>query len=105
MASVHYDVHHVASKTQNMYIPHWRRAATPRFFGFRSFCHKQLAFHHDGGSPLAARRRAGLRPGGEITVQNQKILVCLLSFISKNNYLDLLLTLGIAPVPRFGGIL
>ena len=74
-------------KKQNIYIPHWRRAATPTFASFTSPFRHQIATQHDGGPPPAARRRAGLRPVGEKAMEKQKILVWLLSFKPKNKYL------------------
>ena len=49
----------------NIYISHWRRAATPTFAAFTSPFRHQIATQHDGGPPPAARRRAGLRTVGE----------------------------------------
>ena len=75
-------------KKQTLNISHWRRAAAPTFSSFPSAFRHQAATQHDGVPPLAARRRAGLQPGGEKEMEKQIMLVWLLFFKPKNKYLD-----------------
>ena len=59
-------------KKQNIYISHWRRAATPRFASFLSLFGHQPEIKHDGGQKA---------------IEKQKTLVRLLAFKPKNKYL------------------
>ena len=66
-------------KNQNLYIPHWKRTATPTIASFSSSFSDQVATQHAGRPPPAVRRRAGLRTGGEMAMEKKHMLVWLIS--------------------------